>query len=331
MPAAGVTHDLVLEDYDARHRRGFMYARNRRGRRPFDTREAQPIAPRQLTMGELTQSEDPPTISLTWFQDTWIKGIGGKNFRVAEDRGKLATSKKIETYPYGTLRPARELTSTTLSAVPGADSTFYVPSGFVSAPRDTTSAGATGYEETELWAFVGGYTYSGGDDNWTRESQPQVGIYYRNGTNYDKWVVAPGWWGGTDMDDIAMPYIYKEPTATAWVASTELQGRFKHFAVTKNNAGNDVLWGGNNVTDTGKTVSGAHNNSTTTITANADISADVSAGDIIVCGVGADAEQEAMLVTAVSTAARGRRSWLSGGCLCPPLPPAPRWGNPSAR
>ncbi len=45
MPSAGVTHDLVLEDYDSRHRRGFMYARNRRGRRPFDTREAQPIAP----------------------------------------------------------------------------------------------------------------------------------------------------------------------------------------------------------------------------------------------------------------------------------------------
>ena len=47
MPAAGITHDIVLEDYDARHKRGFMYARDRRGRRPFDTREAQPIAPRQ--------------------------------------------------------------------------------------------------------------------------------------------------------------------------------------------------------------------------------------------------------------------------------------------
>ena len=82
MPSAGVTHDLVLEDYDSRHRRGFMYARNKMGRRPFDTREAQPIAPRQLTMGELTQSEDPPTIALNWFQDSWIKGIGGKNFRV---------------------------------------------------------------------------------------------------------------------------------------------------------------------------------------------------------------------------------------------------------
>ena len=26
MPSSGVTHDLVLEDYDAQHRRGFMYA-----------------------------------------------------------------------------------------------------------------------------------------------------------------------------------------------------------------------------------------------------------------------------------------------------------------
>ena len=299
MPSAGVTHDLVLEDYDARHRRGFMYAKGRNGRRPFDSREAQPIAPRQLTMGELTQSEDPPTIALTWFQDTWIKGVGGKDFRRPEDRGKLATAKKIETYPYGTLRPGRELRSSTLSAAPDA----YAPSGFAVAPRDTSSSLTGGYEETELWAFVGGYTYSGGDDNWTRETQPQASIYYKNGTNFGKWVVAPGWWGGTDMDDIAMPYIYKEPTAAAWVASTLAQGRFKHFAVSKNNAGNDVLWGGNNVTDTGKTVSGAHNNSTTTITANADISGDVSVNDIIICGVGADAEQEPMLVTAVSTAA----------------------------
>ena len=299
MPSAGVTHDLVLEDYDARHRRGFMYAKGRNGRRPFDSREAQPIAPRQLTMGELTQSEDPPTIALTWFQDTWIKGVGGKDFRRPEDRGKLATAKRIETYPYGTLRPGRELRSSTLSAAPDA----YAPSGFAVAPRDTSSSLTGGYEETELWAFVGGYTYSGGDDNWTRETQPQASIYYKNGTNFGKWVVAPGWWGGTDMDDIAMPYIYKEPTAAAWVASTLAQGRFKHFAVTKNNAGNDVLWGGNNVTDTGKTVSGAHNNSTTTITANADISGDVSVNDIIICGVGADAEQEPMLVTAVSTAA----------------------------
>jgi hypothetical protein len=250
-------------------------------------------------MGELTQSEDPPTISLTWFQDTWIKGIGGKDFRVPEDRGKLATSKKIETYPYGTLRPAREMTSSTLSAAPDA----YVPAGFAAAPRDTSSSLTGGFEETELWAFVGGYTYSGGDNNWTRETQPQASIFYRNGTAFGKWVVAPGWWGGTDMDDIAMPYIYKEPTAAAWVASTESEGRFKYFAVTKNNAGNDVLWGGNNVTDTGKTVNGAHNSSTTTITASADISGDVSVNDIIVCGVGADAEQEAMLVTAVSGAA----------------------------
>ena len=45
-----------------------------------------------------------------------------------------------------------------------------------------------------------------------------------------------------------------------------------------------------------------HNNSTTTITASADISSDVSVNDIIICGVGADAEQEPMLVTAVSAA-----------------------------
>jgi hypothetical protein len=298
MPVAGITHDIVMEDFDARHRRGYMLMRDRRGNRVFSIREAEPIARRQLTMGEITQAEDP-SYNLTWFQDTWIKGIGGLNWRTTEDRGKLQISKKIETYPRGTIRPARELRSTTLSATPGT----FAPTGFAVAPRDTSSGLTGGYEETELWAFVGGYTYSGGDDNWTRETRPQNDINYRNGVNFGKWVVAPGWWGGTDMDDIAMPYIYKEPTVAAWVASNRVQGRFKHFAVAKSNANTDVLWGGNNVTDTGKTIDGAHNGTTTTITANADISGDVSVNDIIVCGVGADAEQEAMLVTAVSTAA----------------------------
>ena len=298
MPVAGVTHDIVMEDFDARHRRGYMLMRDRRGNRVFSVREAEPIARRQLTMGEITQAEDP-SYNLTWFMDSWIKGIGGLNWRTTEDRGKLQSSKKIETYPRGTLRPSRELRSTTLSASPGT----FAPTGFAVAPRDTSSGLTGGYEETELWAFVGGYTYSGGDDNWTRETRPQNDINYKNGVNFGKWVVAPGWWGGTDMDDIAMPYIYKEPTVAAWVASNRVQGRFKHFAVAKSNANTDVLWGGNNVTDTGKTIDGAHNASTTTITANADISADVSVNDIIICGVGADAEQEPMLVTAVSTAA----------------------------
>ena len=91
------THDVVMEDFDARHRRGYMYFRGKNGRRPFVIREAQPIAPRQLTMGELTHAEDNPAIKLTIFMDFWGKGIGGLNWRHPEDRGKLQSAKKIET------------------------------------------------------------------------------------------------------------------------------------------------------------------------------------------------------------------------------------------
>jgi hypothetical protein len=102
------------------------------------------------------------------------------------------------------------------------------------------------------------------------------------------------------MDDVAMPYIYKARTDTGWTASTLTAGRFKYFAVTNNNANTKTLWGANHVFDTGLTLSGAHNNSTATITANADPVGTIAVGDIIICGVGDDAEQEPMLVTAVT-------------------------------
>ncbi len=297
MPSTS-THDVVMEDFDTRHRRGYMYFRGRNGHRPFVISEAQPIARRQLTMGELTHAEDNPAIKLTIFMDTWIKGIGGLLWRNAEDRGKLQSSKKIETYPRGTLRPARELRTTTVDTA----ATTNAPSGFAVAPFDTAPDADF---ETEIWAFVGREPYSldsGSLDNvWTKETAPQANdTYYKNGVPFDKWVVVPGWWGGTDMDDVAMPYAYKERTDTGWTASTLTAGRFKYFAVSKNNAGTDILWGGNHVFDTGFTLDGSHTNSVTTITANSDPSSAISVGDIIICGVGDDAEQEPMLVTALS-------------------------------
>jgi hypothetical protein len=292
------SHDVVMEDYDGRNRRGYMFFRDRNGRRPFVIREAQPLSPRTLTMGELTHAEDNPAIKLTWFQDTWIKGIGGLNWRIEEDRGKLQSSKKIETYPHGHLRPAREARTTTVDIAATTD----VPSGFASAPFD--SAPDSGFEN-EVWAFIGRETYSldsnTNDDAWTQETTPQTNdTYYKNAIQFDKWLVAPGWWGGTDMTDVAMPYIYKARTDTSWTASTLTAGRFKYFAKTRNNANTMALWGGNHVFDTGLTLSGAHNNSTTTIVCNADPTATIAVGDIIICGVGDDAEQEPMLVTAVT-------------------------------
>ena len=298
MPKSGVTHDLVIEDHDTRHRRGFMYARARGGRRPFDSREAQPVAPRQLTMGELTHAEDPPTISLTLFMDTWIKGIGGKDWRTTEDRGKLADSTNIETYPHGTLRPGRDITSTTVSANhPGAG---YGASGFAVATNDATP-GTAGIENA-LWAFVESRVFYGGDNNWTSSSTPlDVDVLYKNGVRFGKWVVAPGWHSFTDVVDSPMPYIYKDPTTATWTSSTELEGRFKFFAVTRNNAGQEILWGGHNIADTNINVNGTHNDSTTTLNTTADPRSAISVGDLILCGNpsnGAAQSQEIMLVTA---------------------------------
>ena len=298
MPKSGVTHDLVIEDHDTRHRRGFMYARARGGRRPFDSREAQPVAPRQLTMGELTHAEDPPTISLTLFMDTWIKGIGGKDWRTTEDRGKLADSTNIETYPHGTLRPGRDITATTVSANhPGAG---YGASGFAVATNDATP-GTAGIEN-ELWCFVESRVFYGGDNNWTSSSTPlDVDVLYKNGVRFGKWVVAPGWNSFTDVVDSPMPYIYKDPTTATWTSSTELEGRFKFFAVARNNAGQEILWGGHNIADTNINVNGTHADDATTLNTTADPRSAISVGDLILCGNpsnGAEQSQEIMLVTA---------------------------------
>ena len=298
MPKSGVTHDLVIEDHDTRHRRGFMYARARGGRRPFDSREAQPVAPRQLTMGELTHAEDPPTISLTLFMDTWIKGIGGKDWRTTEDRGKLADSTNIETYPHGTLRPGRDITATTVSANhPGAG---YGASGFAVATNDATP-GTAGIEN-ELWAFVESRVFYGGDNNWTSSSTPlDVDVLYKNGVRFGKWVVAPGWNSFTDVVDSPMPYVYKDPTTSTWTSSTELEGRFKFFAVARGNAGQEILWGGHNIADTNINVNGTHADDATTLNTTADPRSAISVGDLILCGNpsnGAAQSQEIMLVTA---------------------------------
>jgi hypothetical protein len=248
-------------------------------------------------MGEMTQAEQSPVYELVHYVDFWGKGIGGRKWINPEDRGKLRISKKILTYPRGSLLPSKELLDTDLSAV--ADEN--IPTGFAVVPRDTSSGLTGGFEETELWAFVGRDVYSGGDNNWTRETEPAaISVYYRNGVAFGKYVVVPAWWGGTDMPDVAMPYIYKDSTTANWTVSTSTAGRFKYFASAKNNAGNDLLWGGNLVTNTGKTLSGAHGSGLTTLTASASIDSDIAVGDIIICGIGDEAEQEPMLVTARS-------------------------------
>ena len=181
---AGLTHDIKLSDFDTRNARGFMYSRDRRTRhRRFMVREAPGAPERGMTMGEMTQAEQSPVYELVHYVDFWGKGIGGRRWIDPEDRGKLKISKKILTYPRGSLLPAKELRNTTLSSA--ADEK--IPTGFAVAPRDTSSGATGGYEETELWAFVGRDVYSGGDDNWTLETDPQaLAVYYRNGVTFGK-------------------------------------------------------------------------------------------------------------------------------------------------
>ena len=57
MPSAGTTHDITIEDANARNRRGFMLTRDRRGKRRMRIQDGQTISPRVMSMGEMTQAE----------------------------------------------------------------------------------------------------------------------------------------------------------------------------------------------------------------------------------------------------------------------------------
>jgi len=291
MPYPNSTHDIVIEEFDGGNRRGFMLKRNRKGLRDFRIEDAQTIRPRQLTMGELTQSEFPADLEGIFFQETWVLGVGGEFHRL--DPNKIQSGIKVDIHTPGVIQPARELRAATLSANPDE---FY-PTGFAVASPDTDPGDAGVL--AELWAFVGSYTFAGGDDNWTRIAEPQnFNIYYKNGVQFGKHNVAPGLNAGTDVADAPFPYIYKDPTTATWTASTLAEGRFKFFALSRDNAGVQVLWGAHNITDTTLTLSGDHDASDTTLTLSADPTGTIAVNDIVMMGAGGS--QELMLVTAIS-------------------------------
>jgi len=297
MPKAGITHDFSLSEYDGGNKFGLMAARNKNEQRPFALQDAQTIRARQLTMGELTEAELPAEIEQVWSVGTGQLGIGGINHR--KDPGKVALTTKVDTSEPNIMRLARELRTTTYDVNP----TNFEPSGFAIAPFDT---GGTSALTMEIWAFVGREPYSltiSGDDNaWVKETAPQaLDVYYRNGIQFSKYVVTPAWYGGSDCADCAMLYIYKDPNTATWTASTITAGRFKFMAKTRNAAGDEILWGGNHVFDTGFTLSGDHTSSDTTLDLNADPTATISVNDIVM--MGAAGSQELMLVTAVAASA----------------------------
>ena len=297
MPKAGVTDDFTLSEFDGGNKFGLMGARDKNGRRQFSLKDANIILNRQLAMGELTESELPAEIEQVWPADDWGLGIGGINHR--KDPFKVAVTKKVDISEPGLMRLARELRATTYDTNP----TNFEPSGFAIAPFDT---GGTSALTMQIWAFVGREPYSltiSGDDNaWVKEATPQaLNVYYRNGIQFSKYVVAPAWYGGSDCADCAMLYIFKDPNTATWTASTITAGRFKFMAKTRNASNNPVLWGGNHIFNTGFTLSGDHTDSDTTLDLNADPTATISVNDIVM--MGAAGSQELMLVTAVSASA----------------------------
>ena len=290
MPKAGVTDDFTLSEFDGGNKFGLMSARAR-GRRTFSIDDARTILNRQLAMGELTEAELPAEIEQVWSADDWSLGIGGIVAR--NDPKKVAITTKVDTSEAGVIRLSREIFST----INNSDPDQFEPSGFALAPFDT---GGTSALNPELWSFQGRDVYSGGSNTWVKETQPQdLDVYYQNGVQYGKWAVASARYGGSELADVAMPYIFKSPDAADWVVSSLTAGRFKYFVKARNVNGNEILWGGNHLFDTSLTLSGDHDSSDTTLTMSADPTGTIAANDIVL--MGAAGAQELMLVISIST------------------------------
>jgi len=295
MPRAGITHDITIRSYDRTTHRGFMLTRDRSGSRAFRRRDAQTIRPRILSMGELTHAELPPELELTWFQEDWSLGIGGITDRL--DQKKLAIAHKMDTSIAGVLRSAREATLTAVQSGETPDN--YRPSGFAVVPMTTAAATI----DFDLWMFLGSHAYKWAPANdppdWSRESEPlNADVYYKNALIFGTYAVAPGGYAGSDLTDCAAPYIYKNATDTNWTSSTITAGRFRYMAVGRNSSGDEILWGGNHIFKTARTVNETFNDSDTTLTLSAAASGHIAINDIIL--IGALAAQETLLVTGVS-------------------------------
>ena len=289
MPQAGATHDITLESYDGLNRRGYMLMRDQQGRHQFVRRDAQTIQPRTLTMGEMTHAELPPELELTWFQEDWVLGVGGRVDRL--HKRQLAIANKIDATVDGRLRLARKVNATTVDSNPNV----YAPTGFAVAPSRSEL-------DPDIWAFIGRdvYSWDTSNNDWDIGTEPQaIDLFYKNGVEFGVNVVAPAWYGGSDLNEVPLKYIYKEPTSATWTVSTEAEGAFKYMTKGRNSSGNEILWGGFGVADTGINVDGAHNNSTTTLALNANPSGTIAVNDIIL--VSGPGYRETMLVTAISS------------------------------
>jgi len=212
---------------------GYMLWKDRSGRRTYSVQDASTISPRFLTEEQITQSQLPPDIALTFPQTNWRRGIGGIRFD-AKDPDVLADGAQVDVTEQGVLKLARETSASTVNSTPNE----YVPSGFA-------------VSGTQLWAFIGRDTYSWDFTNteWDKQDEPfDAARIYRNGVNFSGNIYVPAWVddagssGSYTADDEPVSYLYKTPTADQWskvtTAAQTLDG-CKYMAIA-----GQSLWGG---------------------------------------------------------------------------------------
>ena len=221
------THDITIEDASAGTPKvGLMLARQN-GQRRFGIKDYETIAPRLLTTQELDAAQLPPQVELTWFQEDWRAGLGGRNHRL--DPKKYALGYKIDATVEGQIQLARDLIVTTDDAAP----TAYKPSGFA-----ISGTGVWSFQERDVYLL----TYA--TNQWVKKTQPQnVAVVYRNGVNFNGNTYVPAW---LVADETAGTYIYKADANAQWTLSTVATGKtFKYFCRGRTAAGTEVLIGGN--------------------------------------------------------------------------------------
>lgn len=232
MPSTA-SHDLTIANSDGTtNLTGFMLYKGKNGRRQWGINDYKTLAPRILSMGEITNAELPPDVERTDMQENWQAGMGLINYREGVGKYGIAKGWKIDaTSRKGILQLARDVIASTVDSNPDE----YVPSGFANVG-------------TLPWAFIGRdvYAWDYTNANWDIKTEPVAATrLYRNGVEYEGNVYAPAWaddagsGGSYTGDDLPTSYIYKALTDAQWTLCTLNPRYFKYFA-----RADAKLWGG---------------------------------------------------------------------------------------
>ena len=271
MPTAGWTHDITIESVGGTPKLGFMLAK-RNGKRQFAIRDYPTIAPRTLTMGEMTEAEMPSELERIWKQENWQAGMGWVNDRIGLGNVGIAKGYLIDTTsPSGIIRVSKTLNATTVTIANPDD---YRPAGFAIVG-------------TEVWAFMGQdcyqWDYTNKHWDWIQEATTAVGVYARNGVEFGGNTYAPRWRYLPSAGEITVTYLYKADADATWTTSSLSNVDFKYMAVADNK-----LWGGYQATNkhqikssTDGTSTGSWTAATSVGTSDAEITALITYNDIL--------------------------------------------------